>query len=189
MTSATDLPASGVLRFARALDFAARAHVDQRRKGARAEPYVNHLAETALLVAEACEAAGGAADPDAVTAALLHDALEDTETTYDDLAAAFGDRVAAIVAEVTDDKTLPKAERKRLQIEHAPRIGRAAKLVKLADKISNVRSLAASPPADWPPGRIEAYVDWACAVVDGLRGVSPELERRFDAAVKAARGV
>ena len=182
-TPDVESPAAAVTQFARALDFAARAHCDQRRKGTRAEPYVNHLAEVALLVAEAC----GGRDMDAVLGALLHDTLEDTETTFDELAAAFGPKVAAVVAEVTDDKNLSKAERKRRQIEHAPHASPSAKLVKLADKISNVRSLLSSPPANWPKKRVEEYVDWSCAVVDGLRGVSSELERRFDAAVNAAR--
>jgi GTP diphosphokinase / guanosine-3',5'-bis(diphosphate) 3'-diphosphatase len=182
-TADIESPAAAVLQFARALDFAARAHCDQRRKGARAEPYVNHLAEVALLTAEAC----GGRDRAAVLGALLHDTLEDTDTTHDELVAAFGPNVAAVVAQVTDDKNLSKAERKRRQIEHAPHVCPAAKLVKLADKISNVRSLTVSPPAGWPKSRVEEYIDWSCAVVEGLRGVSPELERRFDAAVKAAR--
>lgn len=172
-----------LVRFARALDFAARAHVDQRRKGERAEPYVNHLAETAALVAEAC----GGRDVDAVLAALLHDTLEDTDVTYDELAAAFGTVVADVVAEVTDDKELAKAERKRLQIVHAPHACPSAKLVKLADKTSNLRSMAASPPAGWTRERIIEYIQWAEQVVDGLRGVSESLERRFDAAAAAAR--
>lgn len=174
---------SPVILFARALNFAAKAHCDQRRKGARAEPYVNHVAEVALLAAEAC----GGADMDAVVAALLHDTLEDTETTAAELAAAFGPRVAAVVGEVTDDKRLPKAERKRLQIEHAPHASRSAKLVKLADKISNIRSLVASPPDGWTGKRIVEYIDWSVAVVAGLRGINQGLERQFDAAVAAAR--
>lgn len=178
-----DAPVPPVVLFARALDFAARAHCDQRRKGARAEPYVNHVAEVAALVAEAT----GGADMDAVIAALLHDTLEDTETTQDELAAAFGPRVAAVVAEVTDDKRLPKAARKRLQIEHAPHASPSAKLVKLADKISNIRSLNASPPDGWTRKRIDEYIDWAVLVVQGVRGISENLERQFDAAVAEAR--
>ena len=132
------------------------------------------------------EATDGA-DLVAVAAALLHDTLEDTDTTQDQLAAAFGSRVAAVVAEVSDDKTLSKAERKRLQIEHAPHVSASAKLVKLADKISNLRSLKASPPNGWPRKRISDYIDWSISVVDGLRGVNPALERQFDAAVQEAR--
>lgn len=172
-----------VVLFARALAFAAHAHCDQRRKGARAEPYVNHVAEVAALVAEATDGA----DMVAVVAALLHDTLEDTDTTQDQLAAAFGPDVAAVVAEVSDDKTLSKAERKRLQIEHAPHVSRSAKLVKLADKISNLRSLKASPPNGWPRKRINEYIEWSILVVDGLRDVNQTLERQFDAAVREAR--
>lgn len=180
-------PAAGAgeaaLAFARALDFAAHRHCDQRRKGTRGEPYVNHLAEVARLVAEA----SGGRELDAILAALLHDTLEDTDTSPADLTAAFGPRIAAIVGEVTDDKTQTKAERKRRQIAHAPHASPPAKLVKLADKISNLRSLRTSPPAGWDRRRIDEYIDWSCAVVAGLRGCNPYLERLFDAAVENAR--
>jgi guanosine-3',5'-bis(diphosphate) 3'-pyrophosphohydrolase len=114
-----------------------------------------------------------------VVAGVLHDTVEDTETTAEELRDLFGDKVATIVLEVTDDKSLPKAERKRLQIEHAPHLSRQAKLVKLADKICNLRDIATSPPADWPLERKQAYFDWARAVVDGLRGAHPALEQAF----------
>lgn len=172
-----------VVLFTRALDFAAKAHVDQRRKGARAEPYVNHLAEVAALTAQAC----GGTDATAVLAALLHDTLEDTDTTYEALAAAFGVAVADVVAEVTDDRNLTKAERKHSQIVHAPHASPSAKLVKLADKTSNLRSLAASPPAGWSKERILEYIQWAEQVAAGLRGTNEELERLFDAAAAQAR--
>ena len=167
-----------VLKIARALDFAARKHAAQRRKGEAAEPYVNHVAEVARLVAEAT----GGRDADLVAAALLHDTIEDTETTRAELEAAFGADVAALVAEVTDDKSLEKAERKRLQVEHAAHISAQAKLVKIADKISNLRSIRTSPPASWDAARRREYFDWAARVAAGCRGVSPDLERRFDEA-------
>ena len=128
-----------------------------------------------LLAAE-----GGVTDPDVLCAALLHDTLEDTETTADELRDAFGDRVCDIVLEVTDDKSLPKAERKQLQIVHAATASPSAQLVKLADKISNLRDLLSSPPTGWPAERKQAYFDWAARVVAGLRGVHPELEKVFD---------
>jgi guanosine-3',5'-bis(diphosphate) 3'-pyrophosphohydrolase len=111
---------------------------------------------------------------------VLHDTIEDTETTADELRALFGDQVASVVLEVTDDKSLDKAQRKQLQIEHAVHISPEAKLVKLADKICNLRDLLASPPADWSAERKQAYFDWAAAVVAGLRGVHPGLEAVFD---------
>ncbi|MGE0455299.1 MAG: HD domain-containing protein [Vicinamibacteria bacterium] len=162
----------------RALDFAARKHRDQRRKGAAEEPYINHLTEVALLVAEATRGE----DPLAVMAALLHDTIEDTETSGDELARAFGAEVAAIVAELTDDKSLPKPERKRLQVQTAAKKSPRARLVKIADKTSNLRSLVASPPVHWDEARKRAYFEWAAQVVEGCRGVSPELEARFDEA-------
>jgi guanosine-3',5'-bis(diphosphate) 3'-pyrophosphohydrolase len=162
----------------RALAFAAHKHRDQRRKGEDAPPYINHP----IALANVLWNEGGVHDPVVIAAALLHDTIEDTETTRTELAAEFGDAIAGVVAEVTDDKALPKATRKQLQIDHAPELSQAAKLVKLADKICNLRDVAASPPVDWPLQRRQEYFDWAKAVVDGLRGVHAELERRFDEA-------
>jgi guanosine-3',5'-bis(diphosphate) 3'-pyrophosphohydrolase len=163
---------------ARAYHFAAVRHVHQRRKGERAEPYMNHLTEVAELVAQASEGT----DHDLIIAAILHDVVEDTPTTIADVAEHFGERVAGLVAEVTDDKRLPKAERKRLQVEHARTASMGAKIVKLADKTSNLRSLAASPPSNWSAVRRSEYVRWAAEVVAGCRGASPWLEMKFDEA-------
>src|SRR3954463_12254385 len=146
----------------KALAFAAHKHRDQRRKDAEASPYINHpIALADVLVNE-----GGIADAEVLCAALLHDTVEDTATTHEELAGAFGPRVARIVAEVTDDKELPKAERKRLQVEHAATISAEAKLVKLADKICNLRDVRAHPPAIWDLERKREYFEWAKNVVD-----------------------
>ena len=148
------------------------------RKDAEASPYINHpIALADVLVNE-----GGVTDAPVIAAALLHDTVEDTDTRPQELAEAFGPRIAGIVAEVTDDKALPKAERKRLQVEHAASISREAKLVKLADKICNLRDVAQRPPAGWDLARRREYFDWAKSVVDRLRGVHPVLEAAFDAA-------
>jgi len=173
MTAISDL--------ARAYHFAAIRHLSQKRKGKAGEPYINHLTEVADLVA----AATGGDDVEVVIAAVLHDVLEDTPTTYEELVAGFGARVAAMVAEVSDDKALPKAERKRLQIEHAPHLSHGAKLIKLADKTANLRSLKKSPPADWDAARIADYVAWALAVGEGLRGAHPGLEHLLAEAAAA----
>ena len=166
-----------------ALAFAAEKHRHQRRKDVDASPYINHpIALAEILANEA-----GVEDEKVLQAAILHDTIEDTETTAQELAACFGDDVAAIVLEVTDDKSLSKAERKRLQIEHAATISRRAKLVKLADKIANLRDIAASPPADWSIQRQRDYFEWAKAVVDGLRGTHPTLERIFEEAYRRGR--
>jgi GTP diphosphokinase / guanosine-3',5'-bis(diphosphate) 3'-diphosphatase len=165
----------------RALTFAADKHRNQRRKDANASPYINHPIALANVLANE-----GHVDDEAVlVAAILHDTIEDTETSIDELITGFGQEVADLVNEVTDDKGLPKAERKRLQVEHAPRISRKAKLVKLADKICNLRDIAASPPADWSAERKREYFDWAMAVVNGMRGVHPVLEALFDQAYMA----
>jgi guanosine-3',5'-bis(diphosphate) 3'-pyrophosphohydrolase len=161
-----------------ALAFAADKHRNQRRKDADASPYINHpIALANLLLNEA-----GVEDQRVLVAAILHDTIEDTDTTEQELVKHFGKDIADIVLEVTDDKALPKAERKRLQIEHAAHISRRAKLVKLADKICNLRDITASPPADWSPQRKLEYFDWAKSVVDRLRGVHPGLEHLFDKA-------
>lgn len=162
----------------RALGFAAEKHRSQRRKDAEASPYINHpIALADLLVNEA-----GEDDPIVIAAAILHDTVEDTETTLSELTQHFGAQISAIVAEVTDDKALEKRERKRLQIEHAPTASAAAQKVKLADKICNLRDLEKSPPAKWPVERRREYFEWAKAVVDGLRDQHPALAALFDQA-------
>ena len=162
----------------KALAFAAHKHREQRRKDAEASPYINHpIALANVLVNE-----GGVSDIEVLCAALLHDTVEDTATTHLELVDAFGSRIARIVAEVTDDQALPKVERKHLQVEHAPRLSREAKLVKLADKLCNLRDVAERPPARWDLARRREYFEWARQVVDGLRGVHPRLEAAFDKA-------
>jgi guanosine-3',5'-bis(diphosphate) 3'-pyrophosphohydrolase len=110
---------------------------------------------------------------------MLHDTLEDTETTYDELVASFGSDVADLVREVTDDKTLPKAERKRLQVEKAPHKSACAKMLKIADKISNLSSILNSPPKDWPDERKREYFDWAKRVAEGCKDTNAGLEAAF----------
>lgn len=164
-----------------AVAFAAHKHRNQRRKDVDASPYINHpIALTRVLLVEA-----RVTDEKTLLGAVLHDTLEDTETTFDDLRERFGRKVAELVAEVTDNKSLPKARRKALQIEHAPHLSQRAKLVKLADKICNLRDVAAHPPHDWPLARRRKYFDWAKAVIDGLRGADRRLESLFDTAYAA----
>jgi guanosine-3',5'-bis(diphosphate) 3'-pyrophosphohydrolase len=174
----SDLPPGDLAVVLAALGFAAHKHRDQRRKDAAASPYINHpIALANVLVRE-----GAVGEPAVIAAALLHDTLEDTQTTLGELRAAFGERITRIVEEVSDDKSLPKAERKRRQIERAAAISREAKLVKLADKICNLRDMADHPPASWDLVRRREYFDWAKAVIDRLRGAHPGLEAAFDAA-------
>ena len=173
MSQRSEAPIGVVLR---AAAFAAERHRDQRRKGQDASPYINHPLALANLLSEC-----GEHDPTVLAAALLHDTVEDTGTTIEEIRQAFGAQVAAIVAEVTDDKSLPKAERKRLQIEHAAHLSVPARLVKLADKICNLRDMNSSPPVGWSLQRKSEYFDWAKQVVDRMRGTHPELERLFDA--------
>ena len=138
----------------KALRFSAEKHSDQRRKNVKASPYINHPIE----VAEILWRLGEVRDPSLLLAAILHDTIEDTDTTADEIRAEFGEEVMALMLEVTDDKSLPKQKRKQLQVENAPHKTRKAKLLKLADKISNVREIVASPPKDWS---LEAG-SWCC---------------------------
>ena len=162
-----------------AANFAAFKHRNQRRKDADASPYINHpLALANVLTNEA-----GIVDPIVICAALLHDTIEDTETTFAELQAEFGRAIASVVMEVTDDNALPKAERKRLQIVHARTASRRARLVKLADKICNLRDLVTNPPASWKLRRMRKYFDWSGKVIEGLRGTNRTLERLFDEAL------
>ena len=166
-----------------ALSFAARKHRDQRRKDEDASPYINHpIALADLLVSE-----GGVADPVVLCAAILHDTIEDTETTYEELDGIFGREIADVVQEVTDDKSLKPAVRKQLQIDHAPHASPRAKLVKLADKTCNLRDLAKTLPPEWSSQRRQEYFDWATKVVAGLRGTNATLEAAFDAAASARK--
>lgn len=161
----------------KATQFAADKHRNQRRKDAEASPYINHpIALASVLCNE-----GGVDDIVVLCAALLHDTIEDTNTTSQELANAFGSAIMNVVLEVTDDKALAKEVRKEEQVRHAPHISTEAKLVKLADKICNLRDILASPPADWSAERKQAYFEWAALVVAGLRGVHPGLEAVFDA--------
>lgn len=161
-----------------ALEFAAHKHRDQRRKDVHASPYINHpIALANVLVNET-----DIHDPEVICAALLHDTIEDTKTTPAELLEEFGERIRDIVLEVTDDKKLIKADRKRLQVEHAAHASRQAKLVKLADKICNLRDIASSPPAKWGLERQQEYFEWAKEVIDQVRGTEPRLEAAFDQA-------
>lgn len=148
----------------RAAAFAADKHRNQRRKDHARTPYINHPLAVARVLAEE----GGVTDVEILAAAILHDTLEDTETTPRELHREFGARVAALVAEVTDDKSLPKQQRKQLQVEHAPTKSKGAALIKVADKICNLRELRGSPPKHWSEERRRKYRQWAGVVVAAL---------------------
>jgi guanosine-3',5'-bis(diphosphate) 3'-pyrophosphohydrolase len=173
-----------VTRLLQALDFAARKHAGQCRKGAPGTtPYINHPIEVTRLLAEV----GDVRDEDVLLAAALHDTLEDTRTTREELDRLFGLPVRKLVEEVTDNKSLDKAERKRLQIVHAPQLSPGATLIKLGDKCANVRDICEAPPADWSVARIVEYVNWAEAVIDACPRVNQRLEELFRQRVQAAR--
>ncbi|XP_059680093.1 guanosine-3',5'-bis(diphosphate) 3'-pyrophosphohydrolase MESH1 [Gavia stellata] len=155
-----------------AADFAARKHKEQRRKDPERTPFINHPIGVARILAHEA----GVTDIVVLQAALLHDTVEDTDTTFSEIEERFGEEVRRVVEEVTDDKTLPKMERKLLQIEHAPGSSPRAKLVKLADKLYNLRDLNRCTPEGWSSQRVQEYFLWAARVVAGLRGTSPPLE-------------
>lgn len=166
----------------RALHFAADKHRDHRRKGRDASPYINHPIEVAELLARV----GGVEDVEVLQAAILHDTIEDTDATGEQLEELFGPGVRKLVEEVSDDKGLPKLERKRRQVEHAPGASDRAKLIKLADKICNVSDIAHAPPSHWTLERRAEYLAWSRSVVAGCRGVNASLEAAFDAACDEA---
>ncbi|HEX6535044.1 MAG TPA: HD domain-containing protein [Gemmatimonadaceae bacterium] len=172
-------------RLLQALRFAASKHRDQRRKDREASPYINHLIEVAAILATT----GGVTDVTTLMGAVLHDTIEDTQTTPEELEAAFGPEVRALVEEVTDDKRLPKAVRKDLQVEHASAGSHRAKLIKLGDKIANVRDVTEHPPDDWPLSRRREYLDWTEKVVAGIRGTNAALEQRYDEVLNVGRAV
>src|ERR1700694_2482334 len=174
---------TGLRVVSEAADFAARRHTGQQRKGRGNEPYVNHLAEVADLLSIATDGI----DAELVAAGWLHDTIEDTETTREELAQKFGERVAALVVEVTDDMSLPKNERRQKQIVDAPKKSPGAKLIKIADKISNIRARIVDQPNPAERDDLADYVAWAEKVVAGCRGVNAVLDRTFDETVKRAR--
>lgn len=166
-----------------AASFAAKKHTGQKRKGSDGQPYINHPLEVASLLANV----GKVDDVDVIVAGLLHDTVEDCGVSREEIEERFGETVAGYVSEVTDDKSLSKAERKRLQVEHAPHLSHGAKQIKLADKISNIHDVTLNPPADWTMERRREYVEWGENVVAGLRGANAGLERLFDETVRQAR--
>lgn len=166
-----------------ALHFAADKHRDQRRKGECASPYINHPIEVAELLVRV----GGVTNTTLLQAAILHDTVEDTETTPKELEQRFGPAVRRLVEEISDDKSLPKEERKRLQIAHAASLSAGARQIKLADKICNVRDITSKPPRDWSLERRIRYLEWSEQVVAGCRGVNERLEQAFRESLAEAR--
>ena len=169
--------------FLAALSFSAGKHSWQRRKDAARTPYINHP----IQVTELLWKVGGIRDMSILIAAILHDTVEDTSASPEEIQEQFGEQVLGFVLEVTDDKSLPKEERKRLQIIHAPHKSPPAKCIKLADFISNLRDLYQSPPADWPLERIQEYFRWSEKVVASLCGANPSLEACYDLELARAK--
>ncbi|MEY3220256.1 MAG: hypothetical protein RIT27_1613 [Pseudomonadota bacterium] len=166
-----------------ALRFSSEKHRNQRRKDPEASPYINHP----IQVAETIWRIGKIYSIETIIAGLLHDTVEDTQTTLEELEEHFGLEITNIVKEVTDDKSLPASERKRLQIEHAPYISQRAKWVKLSDKICNVADITHNPPKGWSLHRQISYLDWTEQVVKGLRGCSVALETYYDQVLTEGR--
>lgn len=180
----------GISLILKALAFAAGRHLTQFRKGADRAPYINHPIQVADLLANRA----GEKDPVLISAAILHDVIEDTvdsikekEELISIINKEFGDEVLSLTLEVTDDKSLEKSERKRMQVVHAPSLSDRAKKLKIADKIMNLHDISTNPPEDWTLKRILEYHDWAEKVADGMRGVSPILEKIFDETLNAGR--
>ena len=167
----------------KAAHFAAQKHRDPRRKDEDASPYINHPISVAEIISEI----GNIEDPEVLAAALLHDTIEDTETTIDELIDNFGQRVCSLVEEVSDDKTLPKQTRKDLQIQHAPQLSEGAVLIKLGDKISNVTDITNTPPTNWDSNRRLEYFDWAEKVIDNCPKVNKKLENYFKDRIQKGR--
>lgn len=169
-------------RLLRALAFAAEKHKDHRRKDDNASPYINHLIAAARILVEE----GRVTDEELILAAILHDTVEDTETSFAELEEHFGRTVAGIIREVTDDKTLKKEVRKQLQEEHAPKASSQAKQLIIADKICNVRDIMHNPPSGWSLERKQEYILWTRRVVAGCRNVNERLDKAYDDTVSDA---
>jgi guanosine-3',5'-bis(diphosphate) 3'-pyrophosphohydrolase len=179
------LQSEGITAVIRALKFSAHKHRDQRRKDAEASPYINHPIEMAEILA----CIGGITDVITLQGAILHDTIEDTQTSPEELEAEFGAEVRALVEEVSDDKSLPKEDRKRLQIEHAAYLSARAKHIKLADKICNIQDVTYSPPPNWTLKRRQEYLDWAERVVAGCRGSNQRLQQYYEERMREGRQI
>jgi guanosine-3',5'-bis(diphosphate) 3'-pyrophosphohydrolase len=166
-----------------AISFAADKHRKQRRKDRESSPYINHPIEVAKILASE----GGVDDEVLLIAAILHDTVEDTKTSFSELEYFFKNEITDVVREVTDDKNIKKPLRKRLQVEHARHASARAKQIKIADKVSNIRDITHKPPKSWTAERKQKYLDWACEVVNGCRGVNPKLDKVFERAVAEGR--
>ena len=175
---------SDAAKLMRAASYAAQKHRSHRRKGADADPYINHPLQVAAFLAEV----GGITDVDILTAALLHDVVEDTDTTPEEIEELFGSRVRGFVMELTDDKSLSKAERKSKQVEHAPYLSNEAKQIKIADKYSNISDIVENPPHNWTEQRKAEYIKWGNEVFSGLRGVNENLDKAFEELISKANG-
>ena len=167
----------------KAMRFSVEKHNDQRRKDSKSSPYINHP----IQVAERLYSVGGVRDAALLAAAILHDTIEDTDATPDEIQREFGSEVLGLVLEVTDDRSLPKEVRKQLQVETAAKKSPRAKLLKLADKLCNVKDLVESPPADWSMKRRREYLDWTEKVVLGMRGSNRELETLYDEVLRRGK--
>jgi len=185
LSDQTHHQAAGLETLLRALEFSADKHRNKRRKGSDRSPYINHPIEVASILANI----GGVSNMSVLAAAILHDTIEDTETSPEEVEKAFGEEICSLVKEVTDDKRLSRVKRKLLQVKHAPQLSHAAKLIKIADKISNIKEVTDNPPLRWSVKRRCEYVDWAERVVAGCRGVNQGLETCFDEVSRRAREI
>lgn len=177
------MKSQNTLLIIKALSFSADKHRNQRRKDADSTPYINHPINVVLTLMEI----GKETNINLLVAAALHDTIEDTETKPEEIEKLFGKKVLAIVNEVTDDKKLPKAERKQLQVTNAPHKSSKAKKLKLADKICNITDILNSPPADWSKERKLDYLYWAEKVSVGLKGVNTKLEKHLRQLISKGR--
>ena len=158
----------------KASQFAALKHCDQRRKDGKT-PYIIHPISVAMILSEI----GSIEDLEILSAALLHDTLEDTDTSVHELDKNFGSRVRIIVEELTDNDMLTFSQRKQMQIDNALYLSKDATLVRIADKISNVYDVIENPPPAWNQKRCNKYVDWAEAVMNNCQKVNQDLENHF----------
>lgn len=165
---------------ATALDFSAKKHRDQRRKDHAASPYINHP----ILLFKILAAEAKITDEVVLISALLHDTVEDTDTTFEEIERHFGSAIASVVKEVTDDMSLPRLKRKEQQVQHAPHLSKEAALVKFADKIANLRDLICAPPLHWSLERKTQYCEWAIQVIQNISHPHPQLLALFEATVK-----
>ncbi|EFO18322.1 hypothetical protein LOAG_10172 [Loa loa] len=166
----------GISLIIEAVDLAARRHRQQRRKDAAQTPYVNHPIGVAYILTSE----GQITDTTTIIAAILHDIVEHTKTTDEEIRKMFGDEIADIVKECTMVRSMKREARMKSELEKASKLSHKAKLVQLADKLNNIRDIERGTPLGWTKQHVTEYIIFAKDLLSKIRGIHGPLESALD---------